>query len=100
MARYFLTSHARSDIRDIARFTRLRWGITQRDRYMAALEEKLMLLAAYPASGRPRDDIGKGLRSALCGSHIVVYRPVEGGIRVFHVVHTSRDIGGLMEVDE
>jgi toxin ParE1/3/4 len=98
MARYFLTSRARSDIRDIARFTRLQWGIAQRDRYMAALEKKLVLLAGHPASGRPRDDIGKGLRSALCGSHI--YRPVEGGVRVFHVVHTSRDIAGLMESDE
>ena len=93
MARIFLTNIAKREIREIARFSRLQWGTAQRDRYLTALEEKLALLAARPALGRPRDDIGAGLRSALCGRHLVIYRQVEDGIKVLHVVHTSREIG-------
>lgn len=97
MPQFLLTNRARADLRDIARFTQMRWGMAQRDRYLRAFREKFRLLAERPGAGRPREDLGSGYRSILSGSHVAVYREVAGGIEVVRVLHVSMDVVHRLE---
>ena len=100
MPRYYLTNRARADIRDIARFTRARRGIEQRARYLNALGERFQSIAENPATGRRREELASGYRSALCGRHIAIYRQVDGGIEIVRVLHVSMDVADRIKEDK
>lgn len=49
-------------------------------------------LANQPRQGRPRDDLGAGIRSVAVRDYIIFFRPSADGIDVVRVVHGARDI--------
>lgn len=61
-----------------------------------AIEEKCRTYADFPQAGIPRDDLRKGLRCFVVGKHIVIYRPIDGGMRVVLVAHGHQDLYALM----
>jgi toxin ParE1/3/4 len=70
---YRFTAQARDDLRDIAAYTRDRWGDAQCDRYLTSLEWRCLQLAQEPRLRRPYDDDPSYWR-ALAGKHAVFYR--------------------------
>ncbi|WP_413207494.1 type II toxin-antitoxin system RelE/ParE family toxin [Rhodospirillum sp. A1_3_36] len=48
--------------------------------------------ADFPMSGQSRPDIAPGMRSFAHGAYVVLYMPLEDGISVVRVIHSSRDI--------
>ncbi len=99
MRRYFLSNLARQDLIDIAAFTEIRWGVAQRDRYMRALEQRLAATAARPSTGRRREELGAQVRSALYGSHLIIYRPASDGIDILRVLHAGMDVPAKFDQD-
>jgi len=65
-------------------------------RVIESIIERFWLLNRYPNIGRRRDDLRAGLRSFAAGDYIIVYRVEKDTVLIIHILHASRDIGGLL----
>ena len=65
------------------------------DRWLDTLEEKIGLLADNPLMGPARPDIARELRYHPVGSHLLLYRVIQGGIEIVRVLHGARDLLNL-----
>lgn len=52
-----------------------------------------------PQTGRRRDEIEPDLRSFPEGSYVVFYREIGQGIEIIPVLHGSRDIDRIFNMD-
>lgn len=93
MTRFDLTQAARSDLAGIERYGEANWGRARARAYIDALWAQLVLLAARPAIGRSRTEVGPGLRSFPFESHVIFYEMVEPGILVIRILHMRQDAG-------
>jgi toxin ParE1/3/4 len=92
MNRYRLTNLARRNILEIWRALAAE-GDEAADGFVDRLVCHFRLLADYPGSGRRRDDLGVGCRSAAVGEHVIHFRLVRSQVLVMQVVHRHRDNG-------
>jgi toxin ParE1/3/4 len=91
-ATFRLTSRARSDLRQIARFTRKTWGKEKRDAYLAALDHRFHWLAEEPGRGRGRPEITPGYHCYPEGAHLIFYLIRAGGIDIIGIPHQAMDM--------
>ena len=93
MPSFSLTNMAKSDLKEIARFTQNRWGREQRNLYLQMLDVSFQQLAAHPLKGKDCSDIRIGYRKLNAGSHVIFYRqtPVDT-IEIVRVLHGHMDI--------
>ena len=91
MARFDLTAEARSDLESIADYTTERWGKTQTERYLDAIEARLDQLARQPQLGRARPELREGLLSFPIQNHVVYYLRRSFGIVVVRLLHQRQD---------
>lgn len=87
MKRYRLTPSAQSDLLDIRRFTLQAWGPAQSEKYLSQLRQTIQLLAATPALGKLRPDVGPDVRCFPHVSHVIYYLIPEQELVVFGVLH-------------
>lgn len=97
MARYQLTPSAKSDLKEIARYTKESWGTDQVKRYLKELRKALGSLAQTPKIGRSREELAPGLRSFQAGNHIVFYKESKTGINVARILHSKSDIDDQLD---
>ena len=88
MLRIVISPRGESDIVDIAAYTLVMWGDKQMSRYVAALHARFGGLARFPDTGRRRDELGRGYRSVVQGSHIVFYRVTARNLVIVRILHT------------
>lgn len=62
------------------------------DRWIDQLDEQFALLATQPLMGRAREELAPRLRSFPFGRYVIFYEPIEGGIDVVRLLHSSRDV--------
>ena len=65
--------------------------------FLRMLEEKLDTLAQTPQIGRLREELAPKLRSFPVKNCIIFYEPLEDGIFIVRVLHTSRDIDTIFK---
>ncbi|MEO8497986.1 MAG: type II toxin-antitoxin system RelE/ParE family toxin [Planctomycetota bacterium] len=65
-------------------------------RLIDSIEAKCKTYAQFPDAGIPRDDLGKGRRCFVVGSYVVIYRPMEDGVRVILVANGHQDLYALI----
>jgi toxin ParE1/3/4 len=94
MSQYRISDAAKDDLSDTWSYIAEN-SAAAADRVTAGLVEMFSTLAAFPAMGRRRDELGSALRSFVVGSYLIFYQPVEDGIEVIRVIHGSRDIDSL-----
>jgi len=70
------------------------FGPNQADRYLDSLEDCFSLLADNPRMGRSAAGIAPGVRRHEHGSHVILYREVDGGVLILALVH-GRSVRGL-----
>ena len=87
MPKYELSSLARRDLREIARYTLLTWGLNQALHYDQSLEECMTQLAGKPQLGRLCPAIYPGSRRYEHEKHVIFYCEEQGGIRVLRILH-------------
>ena len=92
---YRIAERARTDLQEIARYSRMRWGSRQLKTYMRQLASRFVWLAENPQIGKRRPDIGPKIESFPEGEHIIFYRTSTGGIEIVAVVHKSMDVNDL-----
>ena len=87
MLRIVLSPKAEDDIVGIAAYTLETWGERQMSMYVRALNVRFAALARFPNTGRRRDELGRGYRSVVQGSHVVFYRTTARDLIVVRVLH-------------
>ena len=93
MANFTLTTKAKVDLKDIARFTQKRWGREQRNKYLELLDASFHKIARNPSMGRDCGEIKAGYHKFPTGSHVIYYRRASGAtIEVIRVLHESMDV--------
>jgi len=74
MPKFTLKGKAKSDLKDIARFTQKRWGREQRNKYLTLLDNSFRRLAENPDIGKDCGEIKEGYQKFPTGSHVIYYR--------------------------
>lgn len=97
MAPYKLTPAAKEDLKEIWNYSEERWGVTQADKYLKALEKCIEDLAKFPEKGRLRNEIRRGYRSFPEGQHLVFYKAQKKQIEVVRILHKKMDVKSQFE---
>ena len=90
MPRVLYAKKADADIDSIIAFTKERWSQAQAEKYLDGLVDTLDMLAQRPLIGRPSSTKKPTWRRFEYVSHVIVYQPVRGGIRVQRVMHKQQ----------
>lgn len=87
------TKDARNQIRSVRAYSQRRWGKEVADLYAQSLRVTITeILDRQPSPGLNRSaDLGEGILSFPCESHLIYYRVTEYGIVVLGVLHHSQD---------
>ena len=91
MSGLVITPRAREDLLDIWDFI-ARDSLSMADAFIEKIHGKLVTLAISPNIGRPRDNLGDGVRSFPLGRYVIFYRSLPGQTTIIRVLHSSRDI--------
>ncbi|SDG14249.1 type II toxin-antitoxin system RelE/ParE family toxin [Thalassobaculum litoreum] len=83
---YKLSRQARTNIKDIARYTKRYFGDDQTQEYLGGLYYSFELLAENPKLGR---EWSEGKRRYVYRMHIVYYRLTPSGPLITEVRHTA-----------
>lgn len=90
---YVLSRGAAADLRDIARYTLVKWGARQCQAYIAALEDKATSLALGQGVFKDMGEVLPGLRVAACGKHFIFCMPQSNGPAIIlAILHERRDM--------
>ncbi|MBC8242204.1 MAG: type II toxin-antitoxin system RelE/ParE family toxin [Alphaproteobacteria bacterium] len=96
MKRAQFTAMAEADLGDIAYFI----ARDNPERAVTFVDEIIAhchRIAALPALGRDRVELGRDIRSMPHDRYIIFYRIVEAGIEIVRVLHSARDIGTVFD---
>lgn len=66
------------------------------DRWVDSLDAAFNRLATQPMMGRARPELASDLRSFPFRRYVIYYLPLLDGIDVVRVLHSARDIDGLV----
>ena len=88
---YQLTPRALADLHQVASYSVQQWGITQRNKYLKALENKLLLLSQNPKLGKLRTDLSITCRSYPHEEHVIFYQELKQHIAIIGILHKRMD---------
>lgn len=71
-------------------------NMTAADRWVDELDAAFSRLSTQPMMGRARPEIAPDLRSFPFRRYVIYYVPLSDGIDVVRVLHSARDIDGLV----
>lgn len=91
MPKVKLTSEARNELNGIRTYI-AEGSIPAAKKFYQEFKQKLVLLASHPLLGRSRDEVAPGLRSHPIGRYVAFYRPIEDGVVLVRVLHSSQDV--------
>ncbi|WP_143873079.1 type II toxin-antitoxin system RelE/ParE family toxin [Catenovulum sediminis] len=93
MSKFELSGKAKNDLINIAKYTQLTWGISQRNDYLKQLDNTFRQLASEPMLGVSCDYIKEGYRKRPQGSHVIYYKEHKTNqILIVRILHKSMDI--------
>lgn len=81
------TEEAEDDFESLLDYTRITWGLKQRDLYADRISRRINELLSCPELGVARDDLAPGLRIHRASQHIIYYLVLEGSIRIVRILH-------------
>lgn len=65
--------------------------------FVAELEEACLLISNNPNAYRSREDLAAGIRMAVRGPYLILFRILPGEIRVECIVHGARHLPSLWQ---
>jgi len=87
-----LTLEAKSDLKDILKYTQKVWGERQRKTYKANFDKAFALLSEFPEGGMRRDELFIGCRCKTVAQHVIFYRLTQNAVEVLRIMHNRMDI--------
>jgi toxin ParE1/3/4 len=98
--RYRLTEQAREDVLDIWQYIAAD-NPDAADRIIDQFTATYGSLARSPRIGMDLSRLRSGLRAYPVGKYVIFFRPTEGGIEIYRVMHGARDWQSLLgEADD
>lgn len=91
MKGYRLTERADSQLQEIWRYPRDRWGKATADAYLASIEAALATAVATPSLLRTRPELGDGVVARKARSHVVYGIIADDTLIVTAVLHGRMD---------
>lgn len=85
------TLEAKEDLKEIALYTKNKWGVAQKNAYLQSIEMVFNQLAENPGIGRKRNELAKELLSMPAREHVVFYQYDEKYTYIARVLHYRRD---------
>ena len=95
-ARWLLSRLARHDLDELWDYIAANGGESRADGMIARIHRRLQSLAEQPYSGRSRDELRPGWRSAVVQPYVIYYRTTAAGVHVLRVLHGRRDLDALL----
>jgi toxin ParE1/3/4 len=65
--------------------------------YVRELRERARRIGEFPHAGPPRPQWGEGIRIAVHGKYLIIYRVRDETVQVLRVLHGARDLDALFE---
>jgi len=65
--------------------------------YVQELRERCLRIGDFPHARPPRPQWGMGIRIAVHGSYLIVYRVHNESVQILRVVYGARDLDALFE---
>ncbi|MGO4440241.1 type II toxin-antitoxin system RelE/ParE family toxin [Rhizobium sp. RAF56] len=102
MARLRYLRAAKRDITEIMAFIAAETGsVSSGRRFAERLLSKCSNLSALPGHmGRPRPELGEGIRSSAFQGYLIIYRYIDDILVVVRIFEGHRDIGQHFEGEE
>jgi toxin ParE1/3/4 len=91
MASYRVSQDAERDLEEIFVYWAERASLAAADRLIEAIVNRFWLLGEYPDSGKPSDDIARGVKCFPAGKYLIYYRAAAKGVDILHIFHGARD---------
>ena len=91
---FTLTQKAKSDLKNIAKYTQKQWGRKQRNQYVKQLDDTFHFLASNPKYGIRCDYIKIGYYKYIVAKHVIFYRYVDNKMQIVRILHQSMDTEG------
>jgi len=85
--RYWLSNKAEQDLREIYRYSRLKFGEMRTDAYFIGLNDKFNLLASNVSLAQKVDRIRQGYYRCFYQKHAVYFVAKRDGIFIVRVLH-------------
>jgi toxin ParE1/3/4 len=63
------------------------------------LRERARRIGEFPHAGPPRPQWGEGIRIAVHGNYLIIYRVRDETVQVLRVLHGARDLDALFEAE-
>ncbi|WP_426416178.1 type II toxin-antitoxin system RelE/ParE family toxin [Aestuariirhabdus sp. LZHN29] len=93
MIPFKLSAKAKSDLKNIAKFTQEKWGHDQRNIYVKQFDDSFHMLADSPEIGKSCDFIKDGYLKFPQGSHVIFYKLGHNSkIEIIRILHKSMDV--------
>jgi len=89
---HLLRPCAQDDLKKIATYTKERWGIAQRDKYVGQLATAFEKLARNPKIAQKHKELGEGYKTFGVGKHIVIFQECESDIQVVRILHGGMNL--------
>ncbi len=95
---YELTPSARLSVLEIWNYLAENATIAIADEVLAGLETSIQLIIERPFIGHVRSDLTRrDYRFFRSGSYWIVYRPRTAPLKVYYILHASRDVRRLLK---
>lgn len=94
MNRYKLSRQADQDLEDIWVYL-AEIDPIRADQQLAAILNRLPMIAQYPDMGRKRDDLGADFRSFPSNPYMIFYTQTTSHIEILRIIHQSRNVEDL-----
>ena len=90
MPTFLYSKQAERELANILAFTKQQWGVAQAEDYFQELADTFNLLARYREMGRSFSRSRPNWRRFEHASHIILYQPITGGVRIERIIHKRR----------
>lgn len=91
MTRVVIRAEAEADLDAIFLFV-AEQSIERAARLSRRLRARCQILATHPMAGRPRDDLGEGMRGLFERPYVLIYRLIDDVAEIVAVLHAMRDL--------
>lgn len=91
MKQIVLTPKAKSDLDGIWNYTEDNWGQEQAEKYIRQIWSDLDATSQDLKPFVVIDEIMRGFCKTRSGSHVIFFKPYDGGIEIIRILHQSMD---------
>ena len=102
MSQYSISRRARGHLKGIWKYVAQQSHSDDvANRVVSQLLDRFRFLAAHPAVGTRREDVGPGVRIFSAGAYVIYFCPKKQGVSIAAVFHGARDHeAAFLGVDE